>query len=121
MTNIIRPLEELPKGHRWSQYLKEKSVGFIDIRLFGYPYYIPINRKFKKIIESNPNIDFEEILSHLVNSMYLQVRDTVGVEIQQELGEQISDGFKRMFDRSIRRKIKDGFDKRAVLIKAKNE
>lgn len=114
---------KLPKNVPISEYIKDRAKGFVVITLFGIPYYIPITKDTKKLfnikkikntfIFNNYKAEhrFEQFIRDIINVVYLQVRDTVGEEIQSKLSAQMQDGFNTMFGKIINKKINQEFQK----------
>ena len=50
------------------------------------------------------------MLFTVLAALYLQVRETVGEEIQSHLQQQICDGFNRLFSAGLDKRIEEGFD-----------
>ena len=114
---------KLPKDVPLSNDIKERAEGYMKISLFGIPYYIPITKEVKKLFKikrSGKYFVFEsykkeqrfrKFVRDIVNSIYLQVRDTIGSEIHYKLRTQIEDGFGNMFSKILEKKINYGFQK----------
>lgn len=105
----IQPFSELPKN-TLSQYLIEKNVGFMTILLKGITFYVPIDRKLKKVIEDNPKIDIEDNIRNVIDSTYLQLKELLCDEIQASLSRQIDEGFEKMYAEKLRKVIFSKFD-----------
>lgn len=103
--------------------VKGRAEGYITIKLFGIPYYIPITKEVKKlfkiqrrgkqfIFDSYKTEErFRKFVRDIITSIYLQVRDTIGSEIHSKLRGQIETGFGNMFSKLIDKKINQGFQK----------
>lgn len=125
--NIIKKLSKQNKKY-FSRHLLEKSRAFIEIRLFGIKYFIPLTLDMIKSFSletKNGNYQFknykngqriDEILRDITSSLYLQVRDTVGAEIESKLSQQLNDGINKLFGNTIQNKINSEFDDKIPLI-----
>lgn len=114
---------KLPKDVPISNHIKERAKGYMKISLFGILYYIPITKEAKKLFKIKrkgkhlifdsykDRQRFERFVRDIINMIYLQVRDTVGSEIQRDLSQQIEEGFGNMFNKILNKKINQGFQK----------
>lgn len=114
---------KLPKDVPISDDIKERAEGYVTIRMFGILYYIPITKEAKKLFKIKRSgkqfiFDsykkeqrFKKFVRDIVNSVYLQVRDTIGSEIHSQLSQQIEDSFGNMYDKILDKKINQGFQK----------
>jgi len=116
---------KLPKGIKLSQYLKEKSLAYFRIKLYGHDYYVPITKDLKKalhlkirrgkIIFSNSNsYRIEDYLRDVIDGIYLQVRDVVCAEIHQSLTQEIHEGFDKMFSQPLWNRIEGEANKKLL-------
>ena len=49
----------------------------------------------------------------VIGAIFLQVRDTVGACVHQQLSHQIGEGFQRLFDDALDKKVRDLLDEEA--------
>ncbi len=108
---------KLPKGVPLSQHLKEKAKAYYGVRFYGRLYYIPITKESKKLfglktkgrkilIDDYKTMGRAEVfIRDIIDSVYLQMRDTVGAEVHQELSNQIKRGFAQLADKGLERMI----------------
>jgi len=113
----------LPKDVPLSDYLKEKAEGYMKVRLQGLLYYIPITKETKKLFKIKrkgkqfvfesfkKEQRFKRFIRDIIDSVYLQIRDTIGSEIHSELRTQIERGFGNIFDKILDKQINQGFQK----------
>jgi tRNA U54 and U55 pseudouridine synthase Pus10 len=109
--------KDLPKDVELSEYLREKAGnrGYISIFLYGQTYYVPISKEIKKILgkykiykESSINCEnphIEEALRTITDAVYLQVRETVGCEVYEDLHRELSETFEALYEDHLRQKI----------------
>lgn len=122
----MKILTKLPKDACSSPHLKEKAEGWIAVMYFGITYYILVSKEFKKAfkVKRKRNIlifpsyeqekAVESFLRDLIASMYLQIRDTVGSEIHQQLSEEITDGFAKLLSKNLESKVDGLFDRKML-------
>lgn len=118
---MINFTKKLPKDVDLSPDLKMRSEGYISIKLYGEDYYIPVTKEFKKVFKAKRiknRLEFtsykfenalEDFLRDLISSIYLQIRDTIGSEIHQQLNQELSHGFAKLFNKFLGQKIENGF------------
>lgn len=118
-------LYKLPKDVPMSQYLKEKALAWLKIWLGGGTYYVPITKETKilfgvkfrkgKIDQKETGWNrikaLEDFVTHVIDSTYLQVRDTIGEEIERNLSSQIQDGLEKLYDKQLRNLIENNLPK----------
>ncbi len=100
---------ELPKDVKLSKSLEEKAFGYYKIKLFGMDYYVPITKELMRLFNIKlvdgkfvfrryrDRGDIEDMLRYIINSTYLQVRETIGSEVYLDLSEDIKKGFEKMY------------------------
>jgi hypothetical protein len=110
---------KLPKGVELSQHLRDKALAYLDVRLYGLHYYIPITKEIKKqfhfierkgeIIPTNwKELDrLCEISQMIIDAVYLQVRDVVCGEIEENLDRELREGFSKLFENYIHKKVNE--------------
>ena len=117
---------KLPKDVELSQNLKKQAEcgAYLDIRLYGQHYYIPVTKEIKKqfgLIERHGKIidanykSFErlcEICSTILASLYLQMRDVVCAEIEKNLDQELKEGFSKLFEQYLHKRVKADVVKR---------
>ena len=102
--------KDLPKSISLSQHLLSRCTEVIEIDLFGREYYIPITEDIDRIIKRGTfgNINLirnADLFQDIINSVYLQIRDTVGSEIHSQLSQQIEEGFAKLFHLPLAKEI----------------
>lgn len=117
---IVRE-KDLPEGLELSPHIRERAQGFFfAVRMNGKAYYVPISKEFKKLLKIRDVSDLtlttgtrvERVLSDIISSVYLQIRDTVGAEIQSTLSDNMTEAFKAMFARPLSLSVCKELDKR---------
>ena len=101
-----------------SPYLLERSKGWLlSVMHGGISYYIPVSTEMKKVFgihieNGKPVFDshargfrLDDVLCDIIDSVYLQIRDTVGSEIATDLHQQLEDSFSKMFENVISSKV----------------
>lgn len=110
---------KLPKDIPMSQHLKEKALGYFRVMFYGIHYYIPFTKDMKKVLRIKkekerwviPNqIKLDDMFRTIVDSIYLQVRDTVGSEIHRTLDAELRATFSGLFENYLSKKIDDKFE-----------
>jgi len=108
---------KLPKGVELSDHVKEKALAYLDIRLCGIHYYIPITKEIKKqfnLIERKGKLTptnwkafrrLSDIMQLTIDSIYLQVRDVVCAGIEESLDQELKEGFSKLFDNFIHKRV----------------
>lgn len=108
---------------RLSPDIRAKSGGwFFQVLLFGIPYFIPVTTELKKLLGVRirngravyrvyaDEHKIENLFRDLVASVYLQIRDTVGSEIKDQLSRQMEDGFTNLFSKMIGNRVDDALN-----------
>jgi len=119
MQGEIIKKKDLPKHVSLSPHLLSKCKELIEISYIGVKYYIPITDDVKKIIKRKKfgNINMiknDDVFQDIINSIYLQVRDTVGSEIHSELSQQIEEGFSKLFSLPLAKKIDEQLNRKLL-------
>lgn len=109
---------KLPKGISLSKYLQEKAIGYWDIRLFGDHFYIPITKEMKKqfhltkrkgeIMSKNWK-ELERIyniIRDIIDSIRIQIRDYTCAGIEQNLHQELQQGFSNLFEKYIHKRVR---------------
>ena len=102
--------KDLPKSVSLSKHLLDRCSELIEIHLLGVYYYIPITDEVKQVIKRKKLGRFDmiknaDLFQDILNSVYLQIRDTVGSEIHSNLSQQIEEGFSKLFSLPLAKKI----------------
>ena len=127
MLELIKT-ENLPEDAQVCEDIKNRALYFMAIMYSGYRYYIPLTGEIKKMLgisirtfrdgKARPvNCDEFKIdkgLRDIIHSVYLQIRDTVGAEIHDEISRQVSDGLQKMFQVHLARAIDKELDKKLL-------
>ena len=113
--------KDLPENANLSDDLKGRAKYFCEVYFFGLQYFIPLTKEMKKIFQVSIKKGclepygqanrVEEAFRDIIASVYLQVRDTVGSAIYQNLKQDIQEGFEKMFSNGLERAINGEFDK----------
>jgi hypothetical protein len=105
--------DKLPEKHTLSKHLLDKAEHFAVINLYGVSYYIPIGfherrlmgmqiKNGQLIFKVHRNSEYwDEFLRTIIDSVYMQTRDTVGAEIKDELLSNIQDSFDNLLGRGL--------------------
>jgi hypothetical protein len=98
----LYPMKKLPKGHQLSQHLKEKSVGWFSVQLFGVSYIIPVSRKAKsRIVNQVDGGELEDFTQDVVSATYLRFRDHVASDVKVMVQQQIAEGFNNLLEKGV--------------------
>jgi hypothetical protein len=119
------PVEDLPEDAITSEHAKENAEVYAEVLYFGDSYYIPITRKVKKafnmkrrgkkiLMSCNDHILFDDFVRDIINSVYLQVRDTVGAGIYRQLSGEVKSGLEKLFSNQLMGTIGNGFEQRQI-------
>jgi hypothetical protein len=120
MLEVIKTAN-LPEEAQVSQDMRGRAEYFLRVLYMGRPYFIPLTHKMKKAFGisiskgyAHCKLGFElaEAFRDIINTVYLQVRDTVGSEIHDQISRQVSDGFKKMLDVHLARAIDAKFEEK---------
>ena len=68
------------------------------------------------LINFNDKILLENFIRDIINSVYLQVRDTVGSSIYRELSEDIKGGLEELFKKQLSVAIDNKFEQHTIPI-----
>lgn len=86
------------------QDLKERHPDWAKVLYFGHSYFVPVPKKLRNLFKhvhpaKGHSVDqyLEDYLRDVIHALFLQVRDSVGSEVESELTRQIKDGFEKMF------------------------
>ena len=93
---------ELPEYVSVSPHHLEQCKELAVISHFGNKYYIPLTPMISKLLTHNCA---EEIIRDIIGATYIQIRDTVGREIHQQLSGQIGEGFEKLFEKALFKEI----------------
>jgi hypothetical protein len=102
---MISYRKTLPDNVKLSGHLKEQADGYIGVTSLGKTYYIPITKDCKKLFgikRRGETIEFtkgklmdiykfDDFIRTIINSIHLQIRDTIGIEIREELMREVMD------------------------------
>ena len=114
MNDEVIAKKALPSHVKLSQHLLDKCLFVLEVDLFGRQYFIPITKEIERIIKFKEPFkngvtlaDNTEMFQDVINALYLQIRDTVGSEIHQQLSNQIEEGFSKLFDLPLAKEISE--------------
>jgi hypothetical protein len=105
-------VREKPEWAKLSPYLQEKAEGYIVFLLYGRKYCVPLKPEMKKVcgisrqgdtlvFKRGDRLKFNSMLQSIADSMYLQVRDTVGAEVTRTLSGQLNEFLENRFEGAI--------------------
>ena len=119
--------EDLPDTVKTSPDMKGRAKYFMVILYMGMSYYIPLTKEIKKVLgislctvkgkirlEDCDEIKIDEGVRDIIASVYLQIRDTIGVELHDQLSRQITEGLKQLFDQSLGSSIINGMNQKML-------
>ena len=131
MSLLVSYTKTLPEGVPISEYLKEKADGYIVVQVSGKPHFVPLTKSMKKrfhIRRKKDDIefddfkeekDFDDIVRTIANALYLQARDTIGVEIREDVVGIVTGRIRDLLNPIVDKEIDDRFEKK--LLNAKSE
>lgn len=100
-------LEDLPEGIL-SDHIKGEYKEYVVVKSLGVDYYVPLPKRVLSFLKKmNPNNRFnieiflEDWLRNVISALHLQVRDTVGAEVESSLSRQITESFSKMFQENL--------------------
>lgn len=115
---------KLPDHVQLSDYIKEKADGYLVILKYGKHYYIPLTKEIKKlfkisrregeIIFGKTEKRFDDVVMTIIDAVYLQVRDTVGGEIQSNIMEEVKSKIEDILAPKIGKEIDKRFDQKLL-------
>ncbi len=110
---------KLPKGIELSDSLKFDAVcgAYFKVMHFGHSFYVPVTKEMKKIFgikfvkgkishASFDTFQANRLLHRIIDSVYLQVRDSVCAGIEQHLEQKMKEGFARLFKKQLHKNVK---------------
>jgi len=112
-------LKELPVGVPMSQHLLDGAECFAAVKHFGCDYWVPITPKMKRLfgiheIRGEFRVDHESLLDHtlsqVVYAVHLQVRDTIGRDVEQSIKRDVSERFERLFSDQMHNRVSQAMD-----------
>lgn len=97
----------IPNGVPISEDIKERSLAYMVVLLFGHRYYVPITKHVKKVLGLKirdgkivyPGFDKE----NAIENMFRDVIQMVMMQVRHDLASQVED--------SIMQEVREGFDK----------
>jgi len=114
---------EKPDWAEMSDYLCEKAEGYVIILSMGIKYCIAVTPDLKKVFglsrdkdrlycKKGSELKVEKVIRSIMDSVYLQMRDTVGAQISSDLSDQLKDFMEEKlgpgFDALVSGKMKQG-------------
>ena len=99
---MLEFVKEKPEWAKMSGYLCEKAEGYVIVLLTGHRFCIPVTPDFKKAFgltrsrdelycKRGSELRVEKVIRSIIDSVYLQVRDTIGAGISANLSQQLND------------------------------
>jgi hypothetical protein len=130
MSLIIYKTEDLPERAHFSPYLMGQAKYFIQIQHQGLFYYLPVTKEMKRIfrlsikdgkmiVPRSTTFDLDDFLRGLIDSVYLQVRDTVAAGIHATLSREIQEGFTKVFSENLFKVVSDNLNTKLTEIEYK--
>ncbi len=122
-------IKKLPKGVESSPDIKSRAEGYIKIMHSGFDYYVPVTKELKKICriqKRKGQLKFEnykigrylrKCLRDIISGVYLQIRDEVGVELHQQLSQEIREGFGKLFSNYLEKRLETGLNQKLLINK----
>jgi len=123
--------QDLPKDCHTSPHHKENHW-FAVVLMAGTSYYIPmtkdlrrtfgvsVNRSQRPVFKSNSNsLELEKFIRDIINSVYLQIRDTVGAEVYRSTSSDIKERFEKMYEEGLWNSIDSKLENKMVPIDEK--
>jgi len=114
--------------------LQERADGFFRILNGGIEYHIPVTKEMKKLLKlkrRDKTIEFpthkssymvEHMLRDIISAVYLQLRDTVGSEIKEDLMTELKDSIGKMLSKKFDNVIEERMtEKEQKLLSPGNE
>jgi len=132
LNEIIYKLPKDVEG-AFSQDIKERALAYMSFLLFGQRFYVPITKQVKKsfkIIRREDKLYFSDFDSEMayanisrdiLQSVYLQVRDRICGEIEQKLDQELKEGFSKLFENYLSKRIRMDVDKKMLERKDANK
>ena len=127
---MITYCKTLPNHVKLSDHIKQQSDGYMSVSLNGKQYYIPITKDCKKLFgikrrgetvafTKGKHMDeykFDDFIRTIIGSVVLQVRDTIGVEIREELMREAMDKINNVIVPQIDKEIDKRFEEKDRLL-----
>lgn len=100
---MIVYVRELPEHVKLSDQQKSQADGYIRVLSNGKGYYVPLTKEMKKLFgisrkkdtiefkDFNLQYKLDEMARVIIDAVYLQTRDTVGVEVREEMVRMVED------------------------------
>jgi hypothetical protein len=107
------------KDAKTSPDLKERADGFFRVQHFGITYYVPVTKEMKKLLKlkrKGDKIEFstidstymiDKMLRDIIAAVYIQLRDTVGAEIKEELMGELKGNINKMLNQKFNNVIEE--------------
>jgi len=115
---------KLPKHVKLSDHLNQQADGYLHVLCYGKGYYIPLTKEMKKLfvisrrgnglIFNKKEYQFDDIVRVIIDSVYLQIRDTIGGEIQESLMTEIKHRIDDVIAPQIGKEIDKKFDQKLL-------
>jgi len=119
-------IKELPDGVTASTDIKERALGYFKFNLFGFPCYVPITKRTKRLLKikcikghwsfENYQVgeDFERMARDMLSMMQIQVRETIGDAIERSISDEILGKVEESLSGPLRKAIEAKFDIKAL-------
>jgi len=117
-------VRELPDDVELSPYLKERSNGYLRVQHSGKSYYIPLTKEMKKVFKISRKKDtlmfgktetqFSDMVSVIIDAVYLQVRDTVGSEVKSSIMDEIKNRIDNLLAPKLGKEIDDRLNRKLL-------
>ena len=105
---------DIPEGTPISRDIRERSLAYMEIGLFGRKYYVPITKQVKKLfnlkmrqgrflINYDKQSDMQKMFQDSIRMVQMQIRHDVAGEAVDEIMQDIRNGF----DKILRPKVEE--------------
>jgi hypothetical protein len=114
----------LPKHIALSPHNREKADGYLKVLLYGKTYYVPLTREMKRAFRIHRRgagvsfdsfgmeMAFDDIVRTVIDATYLQVRDTVGAEIKEDVLRLVNDRMQAVLEPQIDKELDRRFEQK---------
>jgi len=105
-------VEKLPDDVKLSPHIIGMSEGFVRVQFYGNDYYVPITKDLRKllgikikngllVLSYKKEKLLQDYFRHFIDAIYLQLRDTIGAQVYEDLSEEIKKSFEDVFVKSL--------------------
>jgi len=122
--------KKLPKGISLGKHLEEQADGYFVCQYLGKSYYISLTKEMKKLFkikrkgeilcfddkELRSESRFEDMVRTIIACVRVQIQDTIGVEIREEMMREVRDRIDNILVPQMDKKIEEKFEQKAKLL-----